>query len=73
MKKKFLITSFAVVAMAIGGVVFVHTALTHGDPIFEANVEALTNGEGGLSDPIWIVHPRPDGGFNCTRGGNKVC
>ena len=71
--KKILITSFALAAMAIGGGVFAHTALIQSDPVLEANVEALTNGEGGLSDPIWIVHPRPDGGFNFTRGGNKVC
>ena len=31
--------------MAIGGGVFVHTALVQSDPIFEANVEALTQEE----------------------------
>ena len=43
--KKILITSFAVAAMAIGGGVFVRTALVQSDPILEANVEALTSGE----------------------------
>ena len=43
--KKILITSFAVAAMAIGGGVFAHTALTQSDPILEANVEALARGE----------------------------
>lgn len=47
MKKKFLITSIAVAAMAIGGGVFVRTALIQSDPILEANVEALASGEGG--------------------------
>ena len=45
MKKKFLIISVAVAAMAIGGGVFVRTALVQSDPILEANVEALANGE----------------------------
>ena len=48
--KKILITSFAVAAMAIGGGIFVHTALIGSDPILEANVEALTNGEGDVVD-----------------------
>ena len=46
--KKILITSFAVAAMAIGGGVFVHTALVQSDPILEANVEALSRGESSI-------------------------
>ena len=50
--KKILITSFAVAAMAIGGGVFAHTALTQSDPILEANVEALARGESGSFGPL---------------------
>ena len=44
---KILITSFVVAAMAIGGGVFVRTALVQSDPILEANVEALSRAESG--------------------------
>ena len=71
--KRLVITAAAVAAMAAGAAVAVHVTGSQSDPIFEANVEALTNGEGGLSDPVWDVYHRPDGGFNCTRGGNETC
>ena len=43
MKK--LIIATAVAAMAAGGVLALWTIVNKSDPIFEANVEALTRGE----------------------------
>ncbi|MDE5890125.1 MAG: NVEALA domain-containing protein, partial [Bacteroidales bacterium] len=46
------------------------------DDLFYANVEALANDEGGGNNyaaKIWWRYDRPDGGFNCTRGGNRDC
>ena len=55
--KKLLITSFALAVLAIGGGVFVRTALVQSDPVLEANVEALSRAESGggilcLKNPI---------------------
>ena len=50
--KKLLIISFAVAVLAIGGGVFIHTALIGSDPILEANVEALSRGESGSFGPL---------------------
>lgn len=44
--KKFIITAVAVAAMAVSGGVAMHVIGSQSDPIFEANVEALTRGEG---------------------------
>lgn len=70
--KRLLISAAAAAALVTGLVLGLHS-MSNIDPILEANVEALTSGEGGLSDPIWVVYHRPDGGFNCTRGGNETC
>ena len=47
--KKLLIISFAVAVLAIGGGVFIHTALIGSDPIL---VEALSRGESGSFGPL---------------------
>ncbi len=47
--KKLVITAAAVAAMVSGAGVAVHVTGSQNDPIFEANVEALANGEGGVS------------------------
>ena len=44
--KKLVITAAAVAAMVSGAGVAVHVTGSQNDPIFEANVEALANGEG---------------------------
>ena len=46
MKK--MIVAAAVAAMASGEAVALRTIVSQSDPIFEANVEALSNGEGGI-------------------------
>ena len=43
------------------------------EDLLEMNVEALADGESIYQQPIWIVYQRPDGGFNCTRGGAEKC
>lgn len=65
--KRLVITAVAVAAMAAGAGVAVHVTGSQNDPIFEANVEALTRGEGSESitceapwDPV------------CTTLGNLV-
>ena len=65
--KKLVITAAAVAAMVSGAGVAVHVTGSQNDPIFEANVEALTRGEGSESitceapwDPV------------CTTLGNLV-
>ena len=65
--KKILTTSFVVAAMAIGGGVFAHTALTQSDPILEANVEALTRGEDKEDGALWS---NPQGTAYCCGPGN---
>ena len=72
MKKKFLITSIAVAAMAIGGGVFVRTALVQSDPILEANVEALANGEtaDGFNTVLKIESSHT---LICRGSGNLEC
>ena len=65
--KKLLITSFAVAVSAIGGGVFVHTALIQSDPVLEANVEALSRGEG--SEVVTCKAPWDP---ECTTLGNHV-
>ena len=70
--KKILITSFAVAAMAIGGGIFVHTALIGSDPILEANVEALTRGEANV-EALTRGEDKADGALWSNPQGTAYC
>ena len=65
--KGLVITAVAVAAMAAGAAVAVHVAASSNDPIFEANVEALTDGEGDTDGALWSD---PSGTVYCCGPGN---
>ena len=50
--KRLLISAAAAAALVTGLVLGLHS-MRNLDPILEANVEALTNGEGGSSTTTW--------------------
>ncbi len=50
--KKLIIIAAAVAAVAAGGAVALRAIVSQSDPIFEANVEALTRNEGGGFGPM---------------------
>ena len=68
--KKLIISVAAVTVMAVSGWVAMHVIGNQTDPIFEANVEALTNGESGSGD--WYVNSG-DGWVICTPWGDQDC
>ena len=37
------------------------------------NIEALAYTETDFAQKIWYRFDRPDGGFNCTKGGEQDC
>lgn len=76
MKKKFFATvAVAIVVAAVSVFVSVNNGKSGKDDLFNANVEALADDEGGGNDyaaNIWFRYDRPDG-FNCTKGGTSNC
>lgn len=71
MKK--MIVAAAVAAMAAGGAVALRTIVSQSDPVFEANVEALTQAEiGNLHMHLWWVNVQGNGVI-CTYGGDDPC
>ena len=72
MKKKLLLAAGAMLAAAAVSV-YVNNEKNSMSDLFNANVEALTNSESDYEDNIWYRYDRPDGGFNCTKGGSSNC
>lgn len=75
MKKKSFIAMLVatIAAIVISAVLTVSNFSPTPDPLFEDNLDALTSIENDLNNPVWEVYHRPDGGFNCTKGGNETC
>ena len=74
MKRKLLLAAGAMLAAAaVSAFVYVNNEKNSMSDLFNANVEALTNSESDYEDNIWYRYDRPDGGFNCTKGGSSNC
>ncbi len=77
MKKSFMIAAgAALAAIAVSVFVYVNNGKNEMDDLFYANVEALADNEGSGNDyaaKVWWRYDRPDGGFNCTKGGLSNC
>lgn len=75
MKKKSFIAMLVatIAAIVISAVLAASNFSPTPDPLFEDNLDALTSIENDLNNPVWEVYHRPDGGFNCAKGGNETC
>ena len=72
MKKRFLITASAIVAVSAGVFAYLNSE-SKADDLFSANVEALTQWEDGdLNENIWW-RERGTGTVICTTGGSRRC
>lgn len=70
MKKIYLISLLLCVSMSTIGV---KQALKSSNPLFDANIEALADGEINRDEEKWEVYHREDGGYNCCGGGDQKC
>ena len=71
--KRLVITAAAVAAMAFGAGVTVHVTGSQNDPIFEANVEALADGESSDKGFNTVLKIETSHTLICSGSGDLTC